>query len=423
MQKKEALSFIKTNRNFNLLWASQILSQITVNMINFVMATRIYEKTGSTLAVSFLWVFYAMPAFFLGPFSGFLVDLWSRRKTLLYSNFLQGVTMLMFLLIGNHIYLVYPIVFLYSLLNQFYNPAEAASIPWLVKKKDLPMANSLFLLTAQSALVFGLGFSGILMRLFGKNNPVILSAVSLFAAALAVYFLPQNEPGRKNLANSFSRFLGGIRAGYLFVKNTKIILFPLLLMVFFQVFLVILGVTIPGISRDILNIEIQDAGPLLIMPIGIGALLGALFMTRIASKFRKRVLMKNGFWAVFGVLLLFSLLIPLLGQFKILFAIPLMLVLGLAGFFIVVPNQTLVQENTPPQMRGRVYGTLGFFGNLITLPCLLFTASIVDIIGSKLFVFVAALIVLLMILTFDTIERYILAADVKMTENPLTVKQ
>ncbi len=136
MKKKELFSFIKQNRHFDLVWASQILSQITLNMINFVMATRIYERTGSTLAVSFLWVFYYLPAFFLGPFSGLFVDWWSRRKTLLYTNLLQSLTIGLYLFLGDRIYPIYPIVFLYSLLNQFYCPAEAASIPWLVRDKS-----------------------------------------------------------------------------------------------------------------------------------------------------------------------------------------------------------------------------------------------------------------------------------------------
>jgi len=408
MRRKEIFTFIKQNRRFDLVWASQILSQITLNMINFVMATRIYERTGSTLAVSFLWVFYYLPAFFLGPFSGLFVDWWSRRKTLLYANLLQSLTVALFLLMKDGIYPIFPIVFLYSLLNQFYCPAEAASIPWLVKKDDLPLANSLFMLTSQSALIFGLGVSGVLIRLFGKDNPIWVAAVCLFLAAVSVYFLPQNEPKRPNFLNSFSGFWEEIKAGYSFIRETRLILFPLLLMIAFQVFMVILGVTLPSLASNILQIKIHDAGPLLIVPLGMGALTGALVLTHLASRYRKRWLMKKGFGLAFLVIACFSLFIPLLGRYKIVAAIPLMFLLGLAGFLVYIPNQTLIQEHTPRDLRGRVYGTLAFFGNLVTLPCLLFAATIVDLIGVKIFMFLASGAVLAMLLIFDRVEQFIL---------------
>lgn len=413
MKRKELLSFIKENQTFDLLWASQILSQITLNMINYVMATRIYERTGSTVAVSLLWVFGYLPAFFLGPFSGLLVDLWDLRKILLVTNFLQGLTMLLFLTIGNRLYPIYPIVFLYSLLNQFYNPAEAASIPWLVKRKDLPTANSLFMLTMQSALIFGLGVSGLLMRFLGQNKPIWISAACLFLAAVAVYFLPRKNFQKKDLSAGLSEFWEEIKSGYSFVKNTRIILFPILLAISFQVFLVVLGVSLPEFASNILKIQLQDAGPLLIIPLGLGALCGTFVMNKFAYKFRKRTLMKRGLSVIFSILFFFSVILPFLGRYKLVAAIPLMFLAGLGGFFIAVPNQTLIQEHTPEHLRGRVYGTLGFLGNMVVLPCLLFTATVVDFIGVGTFMFLMAGLVMVMFLVFDRMESYILTKRVK----------
>lgn len=408
-KSQELFSFLERNRDFRFLWSSQGLSQISLNFINFVMAIRIYEKTGSTLAVSFLWIFYYLPSFFLGPFSGFFVDLWSRRKILLYTNLLQSMTVFMLLFAHERVYFIYAIVFLYSLLNLFYNPAEAASIPWLVKKPDLSFANSLFLLTSQTSLIFGLGASGILMRLFGKDNPIWIAAVSLFLAAVVVYFLPHDQPDHQNWTKSFSQFFGKIKAGYSFIKNKRIILFPIIFLASFQVFVVVLGVTIPSFSTEILKIEMQDSGPLLIVPLGLGALTGTFFMTKLSEKIRKKTLIKNGLGVIFVILLFFSLLLSRFGSYKAIVAIPLMYFVGTSGFFCVIPSLTLVQENTPSFLRGRVYGTLSFFSNMITLPFLLFTASLVDLLGVRTFVFLISLFVLLALVLFDKVEEYILS--------------
>lgn len=414
MKRQEVITFLKENKKFSLLWSSQILSQITLNMINFVMATRIYEKTGSTLAVSFLWVFFYLPAFLLGPFSGLFVDLWSLRSTLLVTNFLQGVTMLLFLFVGDKVYLIYSIVFVFSLLNQFYFPAEAASLPWLVKKKNLPLANSLFMMTAQTSLIIGLGVSGILMRFFGKNNPVIISAMALFIAAVAVYYLPKEERAKRKFnINNFSKFWSQLGFGYSFIRSNKIVLFPILLTIFTQVLLVSLAVTIPSFASNLLNIDLQDAGLLMVVPLGVGALLGTLSLSKYFKNVRKKILMKKGLTGAFFIFMFFALILPLLGPYKVYFTVLSMFALGYCGFFIAVPNQTLLQENTPSALRGRVFGALGFLSTLVTLPFLIFSATIVDLLGTGLFMFIAGIIVFVILLMMDKAEAIIMAEKVE----------
>ncbi len=414
MKTQEITTFLKENKKFTLLWASQILSQITLNMINFVMATRIYEKTGSTLAVSFLWVFFYLPSFFLGPFSGLFVDLWSLRSTLLVTNFLQGVTMLLFLFIGDKVYPIYTIVFLFSLLNQFYFPAEAASLPWLVKKNSLPLANSLFMMTAQTSLVIGLGVSGILMKLFGKNNPVIISAMALFIAAAAVYYLPKEQHAKKKFnINGFSKFWSQLGFGYSFIRSNKIVLFPILLTIFTQVLVISLAVTIPSFAANLLSVDVQDAGILMVVPLGLGALLGTLSLSKYFQKTRKKILMTRGLTGAFFIFMFFALILPLLGPYKVYFAVLSMFTLGYCGFFIAVPNQTLLQENTPSALRGRVFGALGFLSTLVTLPFLIFSATIVDVLGTGLFMFFAGVVVFLMLLGMDKAEALIVAERVE----------
>lgn len=408
MNSNIILSFLKRNRYFSLLWASQLMSLLAVNIVNFIMITIVYEKTGSTLAVSFLWVFYFLPALFLGPFSGFFVDIWNRRKILIYTNVLQSLIIGLFLFIGAEIYPIYSIVFLYSLVDEFYGPAQASSIPSLVKKEDLPLANSFFLITSQSALILGMGGSGILMRLFGQKIPIILSSLLLAVAAVAVQFLPKIQSTKRKWTFGFDKFWGEIVQGYSFIRNNKIIFFPLLLTIFFQIFVVVLGVTIPGFSSNILKIKVQDAGPLLIIPLGLGALTGAALMAKKSGTYRKRTLIKYGFLGGFLVLLVFSLVLPFLGWYKTIMAVPLMFLLGISGILIFIPNQTLVQENTPDRLRGRVFGAYGFFTCLATLPCLVFTATIVDIIGIGPFLFIFALILLSGFIFFEKAESYIL---------------
>ena len=54
-------------KNFHLLWISQILSQVTVNMMNFLLLAKLFNETGSSIATSLLWVSFALPTIFFGP--------------------------------------------------------------------------------------------------------------------------------------------------------------------------------------------------------------------------------------------------------------------------------------------------------------------------------------------------------------------
>lgn len=402
MKKVEVKNFLKRNRNFLYLWTSQSLSMVTTNMLNFVMAIRIYEKTGSTLAVSFLWIFYYIPSIIFGPFMGYFVDRVKLRKMLTYVNTIQGVVILLFLFTGPKVYLIYPIVFLYSFTNLLYFPAEAASLVWLVKKEDLSLANSLFLLTSQSALVAGLGLSGLVMRLFGKNVPIYIASLGSFVAAAATYLLPRIEPSRvKKKLDDFSKFISEIKLGFFFIFSHRRVLFPILLLTFFQVFMMTMAILLPSFAANVLNIDVQDAGPSLILPLGLGALFATYVITRHLSTSRKKNLMKKGFLLAFLVFFLFSLILPFLGAYRVVIAGLLMFVLGIAGLFIFIPSQTMLQENTPSLLRGRVFGTWGFMANIVTLPFLLFSASIIDALGVRLFLFIAATVMFLSLIFLD----------------------
>jgi len=408
MKGREIKNFLERNKKFSLLWASQILSVTTTNVVSFTMATKIFTATGSTLAVSLLWIFYFLPAIFLGPFSGYFVDVWNKRKILIFTNVSQALIVLLFLLVKDYSYHpIYSIIFLYSLADEFYVPAESSSIPRLVRKEDLPIANGLFMFTSQMAMIIGFGVGGILIRIFGKNFPVFLCSLSLFLAAAACSFLPRDKSMAKKV-RGFSRFWAEIKAGYSFIVNRRVILFPIVLIMFFNMFTVFLGVSLPSFATRILGIAVEDSGPLLIVPLGMGALAGTLLVAKYAKTIRKKVLMKRGFLLAFLILLVLSLGLPYLKILKAPIAFFLMFFLGIAGFFIFVPNQTLLQENVPVFLRGRTFGTMGFVNTIFALPFLLFSGTIVDAVGVDIFMFLASLIVLFALLFLDKAEELII---------------
>ena len=204
-------------KNFQKLWGSQVLSQITLNLINFVIILRIFETTHSTVAVSLVWIFYAIPAILLGPFSGTIIDLVEKRKALIWTNFSQAVIVLGYLLIQEKIWPIYTIVFLYSLVNQLYIPAEAATLPEIVPRKLYPSANGIFMFTMYGTFLVGFSLAGPLIRLVGKEMPFFFSSLLLGLAAISVALLSSGMRGEKEKVRGIQDFWDRVKEGYLFI--------------------------------------------------------------------------------------------------------------------------------------------------------------------------------------------------------------
>ncbi len=382
------------NKSFLRLWISQTLSQITINTINFVLITQIYNRTQSTFAVSMLWIFYSLPALLIGPFSGLIIDLLPRKKILLSTNILQSIVVFSYLFVPNHLYLTYLIAFTYSLLNQFYLPAETASIPDLTPKKLLPAANSLFFLTAQSSLALGFISSAILMKIFGPQSSILSGSIMLLLAAISVSRLPLKKPKltfkiqslASNLSKSFSDFMKETLSGYKYLSQFKLIAISIGIITLFQIITTSLTVVVPVIAQQILNISLYDAGIIFVLPLAVGVVSGTFLFSRHNKKERKNRWIIRGMGLLGLSIVLFSQLIPNLPtSIRLPISIVLVSFIGLAASTAIVPTQTFLQEYSNTQFRGRVFGTLTFVITLASLPPLLLVATTVEIIGIRLF--------------------------------------
>lgn len=383
-------------KNFYYLWISQILSQVTVNMMNFLLLAELFNLTGSSIATSLLWVSYALPAIFFGPIGAGVVDLVSRRKTLMITNFLQAFVVLLFILSHSYsIFLLFAVVLLYSFLNQFYVPAENATLPSLVSKEKLPKANSMFFLTQQLSLVIGFGFAGIIKSLVGFNGALIICAISLFASFLSVYFLPNLAPRKKipeNWEDLMRVFFNHIIEGYKFIKNKRSIFYPLGLLFAIQVGLTIVVSNLPLIAREILNVSTDYVGLLVVVPAGIGATIGSVIITKlIKNKWRKKKIIDIGL-GLLG-LSVFSLV------FGRLISTPILVVLVGIGFIAVnIPTVTYLQEVTPTWLRGRVFGNLWFLITIATIFPVIFSGVISEFFGVKTLLTILSLGVILILM-------------------------
>lgn len=390
-----------TKTEFSKLWFSQLLSQVSLHLVNFLIILRIFEFTGSSVAVSLVWLFYALPAVVLGPFSGTIIDLASRRKIIFAATAAQAIVALFYLPAQVSIWPIYTVIFVYALLNQVFIPAQAAMLPFLVRRDLLPAANTLFIFTVYASFLVGFGLAGPLVKAVGASSSFLLVSLLLAAAAFVAHKLPEDRKGKRKIRkpNEFwQRFI----QGYGFIQDKPRVLFPLLLLVFAGILMPMIAVLAPAISVNILNIDLVEASTTLVLPAGIGALAGAITVVKFIKSNRKNKLITWGIFLASFTILFFAMAIPSLEN-KILAAAAGAFVLGLAFALTVIPTQTMLQEQTPDEMRGRVFGALAFLITAASILPVLFAATLAEFFGEiALMMFISAILFILGILSLNS---------------------
>lgn len=384
-----------SNSNFLKLWGSQLFSQFALNLANFLLLYRLYTNTSSTVAVSFLWLAYAVPALLVGPFAAAFVDQVSRKKTIVITNLLQALTVLLYTLIETRLFLIYGVVFIYSFLNQFYMPAEIASMPKLIRKKLYAQANGLFILTQQISLMVGFGLGGFLNKTFGFNLSMYFASSLLFLAFLAATTLPEIKDGKNvDFERAVGDFFNKVIEGYNFIRNNRIVLYPFLLLAGFQIAVTVFSINVPSLAVEVFKLNVNDASIILVIPAAVGAIIATFLIPRfLGMGVRKKRIIEVSLFIIFLGLLSVAFLVDPLPVYQKPFMLgAISFVGGMAFVGIVVPTQTFLQEITPGGLRGRLFGNFWFIVTAATVAPIILSATITEFVGVRVLFVVLSLL-------------------------------
>lgn len=381
------ISQLIKNKNFMLLWTSAVVSQITINMVSFLLITMIFEKTNSSIATSFIWVAYALAAILLGPFGAVTADLVTRRKILMITTLTQACILLIYsFLFSQYLFLAYGVVFIYSSVNQFYVPAEAATLPRIVKREVLPLANGVLFITVQMSLILGLVSAGFLYETIGVHTTLLVTTLLLLIAFTSVSFLPRinvNKRLSKDFEKGFKQMFSEIVDGFVYIKSTRNILIAFVLLIGLQVSLSVLVILMPVIASSLLHVKASMASAFVVLPAAVGALIGTAIANKLmVRKIRKKNIIIAGLFILSISIFVFATVVPIL-PFWIGRTLSL-LAFGFAGFSYVatlVPTLTYLQEQTPGGLLGRVLGNIWFISAIATVIPVIFAGTVAEIFG------------------------------------------
>lgn len=368
---------------FRNLWLSQLISQVSLNLLFFSLMLRLYEMTHSNAAVSLLVLFFMIPNIALGAFAGVLVDRWGRKKVMFWSHFLRFLAVLLFVVSSESLGWVYFLVLLINVITQFFFPAEAAMIYEVVKdKKMLLTANSLFSLTFFSSVILGNILAGPALQILGLANTFFLVALSFLAASAFIFKLPKN--GYKNSPVKFNQLLSDFMFGLDYLYKSPNVRKGIIFLGISQISIGILGAIAPGFGDKILHLGAAGVSLLIMAPAAAGMVLGGLIVGQYFQKVAPANLIRFGFLIAGLSLIIYSQFLP---HFS------LLILVGAANAFLDIPVNTIIQENTPEEIRSRVYGVVSTVIGLAGIVPIVLSGALADFLGVKTVMLFCGLIV------------------------------
>lgn len=369
-----------------LLWIGQLMSQLAdkVFFVLMIALLKTYQPPAGLAENSMystLMVAFTVPAVLFGSAGGIFVDRFPKKLMMVGSDIVRGLLTLLIPLLPKEFLILLIITFASSTVTQFFAPAEQAAIPLLVRKENLLAANALFSSTMMGALIVGFAVGEPILS-WAKNwvgedygQEVVVSVLYLLSGAVIqpIHFKEHKSTEEPQaLINPWAEFKEGLR----YLKKNRLVLNAMLqLTTLYCVFAALTVLTI-RLAADF-GLQPQQFG-FFLAAAGVGMVFGAGILGHWGDKLHHKPLPLIGFLMMALVLGVFTF------TQNLLLALGLCALLGVGASLIGVPMQTLIQQQTPPTMHGKVFGFQNHAVNIALSAPLAITGPITDALGLRI---------------------------------------
>jgi MFS family permease len=396
---------ILRNRNFVILWIAQFLTQTAQQAIWFGMIVVVEQVSQSSLHVSAAILSTIIPGVIFGLFAGVVVDRSNKKKVLIFANFLRAPVVFGYLLYSHSLYAVYAVNFAFVGISQFFGPAESATIPSFVGKRQLVAANSLFNLTFTVSQLVGIVFlAPWIIKFAGAPTLFIVIGIIYVIAGILTSFLPPGQRPERPLSSlkgrTIVRDIGAeLAEAARFISRDRQTWWSMIFVTMSSTLMLILAMLAPRYVVVEVGIQPEDA-VFMVAPAGLGILAMTLVLPRLARRFGElRLAYAGGIIMAIAVgtmavlpkvldqaisILPSTLVTSLALQGQHALVPPLMLVSAFIGIGVAltnIPAQSVLMDRAPIGSRGRIFAVLLMLGNVAAILPLTFLGVLADAYG------------------------------------------
>lgn len=185
---EEYLGLLRRNPNFRNLWLGSVISQFG-DWFNVIAAAELIARlTDSGVALSYLFLARFLPLFLFSPVAGVLADRFDRKRIMVLSDVLRGLTVLGFLVVRDpgDVWVFYLLTVLQFSLSALFTPARGAVLASVVRPGELVAANALDSLTWSTMLAVGALAGGVVAAFFGAGAAFAADSATFFLSAVFI---------------------------------------------------------------------------------------------------------------------------------------------------------------------------------------------------------------------------------------------
>ncbi|SDD37077.1 Predicted arabinose efflux permease, MFS family [Cupriavidus sp. YR651] len=331
---------------FRHFWFARLCTTIGYQIFTVAVGWQMYDLTRDAFMLGMVGLVQFLPSIVLLLMSGHVADRFDRRLIVRTCQALEAVIAVAMAVASFSGWVTREHIFVFVALigacRAFETPTLQALLPSVVTPRQLPRAVALSSSAGQTAIIIGPALGGF-AYVAGPGVVYSISAALFAIAAILVATLKLRQAAQR-LTTPVS--LKTLFAGFTYIRSHQVLLGAVSL----DLFAVLLGgatALLPIYARDILHTGPWGLGLLRSAP-AIGALVTALWLARHPLNRRVGRVM-------FGAVALFGAATMVFGISHWLpLSMGALVVLGASDMISVVVRQTLVQLDTPDDMRGRV---------------------------------------------------------------------
>jgi MFS family permease len=340
------------NRPFRRFIVARAAGTIAFQMAGVGVGWHVYNLTGKAFDLGLVGLAQFLPSMVLVLFVGHAADRYNRRRIVAAAQVAMALVLTLLALGSSAGWIdrntILGLLVLMGIARSFEFTTLQTLLPSLVDQETLPRALAVAGSVRQAAVITGPLLGGFLF--LAGATAVYLTSAALFLISSGIVLslrLTATRSAREPL--SLETFLAGIR----FIRGRPVVFGALSL----DLFAVLLGgatALLPIFARDILRTGPEGLGLLRAAP-AAGALLVSLVMVRFPLRQRvgRTLFIAVGIFGLATIAFALSPWLPL--------SVLLLAILGGSDMISVVIRSTLVQLETPDEMRGRVSAVNAIF--------------------------------------------------------------
>jgi MFS family permease len=331
--------------SFTRFWLAETATVLAYQMLVVAVGWQTYELTNSALSLGLIGLVQVTPVFVFALIAGHAADRYDRRRIALGCQAIQCLVAIAFAVASLtgalSTVLIYSGSFFIGTAQAFQSPSVRSLLPALVARRELPRSIAWSGAARKGAVVAGPGLGG-LIYLLGPTEVYATSAVFFIVAGVLFTSVRLPAAIRARAPVTLNTFFAGIT----YIRHNRVVLGAISL----DLFAMLLGGTaalLPIYARDILETGPAGLGMLRAAP-ALGAIIVSVLLVRAP-------LTRNVGRIMFACIAVFGVATVVFGVSRS-FALSLtaLAILGGADMISVVIRTSLIQLETPDEMRGRV---------------------------------------------------------------------